>query len=87
MKTLNPQIQELKLPVVLGIAEMSPQRASIWLATARRVAYQGVTVIDPNRRPLRELRKRLVEMGITGKLYRASTGGHRFGKSSEIVSL
>ena len=88
MKTENvttPQIESLGMPVILGISTMSRQRSAYWLSVARRYAGK-IKVIDPDRRPLRSIRPLLAEMGITGKLYRASTGG-KWGKSKEIVVI
>jgi hypothetical protein len=60
---------------------MTPGQARYWLAQQRQMAGR-VTLIDPWRKPLRELRK--THPGHI--VYRASTGG-RWGKSASTVRL
>lgn len=69
-------------PEILQENTLSPQRLRYWSSLAAKLTGR-VDYIDPNRTPLKELRKRLP---INSKVYRASTGG-RWGKSAEIRTI
>lgn len=66
---------------VIDAHNMTPGMARYWVAKAASLAGK-VDFVDPWRLSVASLRKR----GISGVIYRASTGG-RWGKSSAIVTL
>ena len=72
--------------IVLGIDNLTPAMRRYWCSEslANRASRMGASVIDPFRKPLRELRKH--EWLVGRKVYRASTGG-KWGKSAQVAMI
>lgn len=66
---------------ILDENKLSPMQLRYWRKLARENCLK-CKYVDAFRRPLKELRA----LGLTGPVYRASTGG-RWGKSAQIVNL
>jgi hypothetical protein len=66
--------------LILNWDDLTPHQRRYWGSFAGRGA--AIDIVDPDRRPLRSLRKRWGGC----RLYRASTGG-RWGKSAATVRL
>lgn len=83
MNTETNSSAQVVLPEILDENKMTPGMARYWKAQQVKLAGR-VSVIDPWRTPLRELRSRAELLGK--KVYRASTGG-RYGKSAQITVI
>jgi len=72
--------------IIIDEQKLTPNQRRIWQSKAVQLAKKGVTVIDPWRKPLRDLRAELQAARVSGFLYRASTGG-TWGRSAQFILL